>query len=157
MMLMDIDYTNNEFGFSFKKDFKSIFRTICDYELNYYLPCVLEKVDAASMLSSLEVRVPFLSNKIIYYLSNISILDFIWQKNTKLFLKKILSLGTSNYYAFMPKKGFSFNRKNQVKAVTSFLESKNYPLLLGAKEEILIKKSKKKYIRLLLLKHWLFN
>ena len=157
MMLMDIDYNNYEFDFSFKKDFKSIFKTICDYELNYYLPSVLEKVDAASMLSSLEVRVPFLSNKVIDYLSKISILDFIWQKNTKLFLKKILSLSTSNSYAFLPKKGFSFNRKNQVRAVTSFLESKNYPLILGDKEEILIKKSEKKYIRLLLLKHWLFN
>ena len=80
------------------------------------------------MLSSLEVRVPYLSNKIIDYLSKISILDFIWQKNTKLFLKKILSLSTSNSYAFMPKKGFSFNSKNQVRAVISFLESKNYPL-----------------------------
>ena len=69
MMLMDIDYTNYKFGFYFNKNFKSIFRTICDYELNYYLPSVLEKVDAASMLSSLEVRVPFLSNKVIDYVS----------------------------------------------------------------------------------------
>ena len=129
--------------FSYKKDFKSIFKTICDYELNYYLPSVLEKVDAASMLSSLEVRVPFLSNKIIDYLSKISISEFIWQNNTKFFLKKILSFRTSNSYAFMPKKGFSFNKKNQVRAVISFLESKKYPLLLGAKEEIILKRSEK--------------
>ena len=157
MILMNIDNINREFYLPYKKDFKSIFKTICDYELNYYLPSVLEKVDAASMLSSLEVRVPFLSNKLIDYLSKISISEFIWQNNTKFFLKKILSFRTSNSYAFMPKKGFSFNRKNQVRAVISFLESKKYPLLLGAKEEIILKRSEKKYIRLLLIKHWLFK
>ena len=48
----------NSYG-SYKLNLRSIFKSIIQYEIDYYLPSVLEKIDAASMLSSLEVRVPF--------------------------------------------------------------------------------------------------
>ena len=46
------------------------------------------------------------------------------------------------------KKDFLLQKKNQVRAVISFLESKKYPLLLGAKEEIILKRSEKKIYKI---------
>ena len=64
-LLMGINYKYPETYKYYSNNIISIFESIIKYEINYYLPSVLEKVDAASMLSSLEVRVPYLSNKII--------------------------------------------------------------------------------------------
>ncbi|MDC3169167.1 asparagine synthase C-terminal domain-containing protein, partial [Prochlorococcus sp. AH-716-E17] len=136
---------------------RSIFKSIVQYEIDYYLPSVLEKIDAASMLSSLEVRVPFLSNNIINYMNTISLSNLIWQRSPKYHLKKLLEQNTSKKYAFINKKGFAFNDKNQCNKIIKILEDKNYPVLIENESKIKFLKNKSSYIRLLLLKHWLFG
>ena len=156
-ILMGADKLNTKFYKSFKPSIKSIFKSIIDYEINFYLPSVLEKVDCASMFSSLEVRVPYLSNNLVDYLGKTSISNLIWQRSPKFILKKLLEFNTCHKYAFSAKKGLTFNKKIQNKFIIDFIENKNYPLLLDKKVETEIAKNKVKYIRLLLLKHWLFG
>jgi len=156
-LLMGINYKYPETYKYYSNNIISIFESIIKYEINYYLPSVLEKVDAASMLSSLEVRVPYLSNKIIDYINQISLTSFLFQRTTKYFLKKLLSLNTSKRYAFTKKKGFGFTENKQIKFIIKSLELKNYPLLFDEKKETIISKNEIKYIRLLLLKHWIYG
>lgn len=156
-ILMGADQVNKKFYKPFKPTIKSIFKVIMDYENNFYLPSVLEKVDSASMHSSLEVRVPFLSKKLVDYISKKTISNLILQRSPKFHLKKLLEFNTSHSYAFSSKKGLTFNNKNQNQFIIDFIEKKNYPFLLDKRIENKISKSKIKYIRLLLLKHWIFG
>ena len=157
MILLGIDENNNSYSWKAKNNLCSIFKSLNDYEINYYLPSVLEKVDAASMLSSLEVRVPYLSNNIVNYLDEVSIWNFILRRTAKFHLRKLLSFDTSKNYAFSSKKGFSFYRKDQVNFIIEYLENRKYKVLLKKNLEEKIKKNKIQYIRLLLLKHWIFG
>jgi len=109
------------------------------------------------MLSSLEVRVPFLSKNIINYMNTISLSNLIWQRSPKYHLKKLLAQNTSKKYAFTTKKGFGFNDKNQFNTIIKILEDKNYPVLIENENKLKVLKNKSFYIRLLLLKHWLFG
>ena len=81
----------------------------------------------------------------------------IWQRSPKYYLKKLLAINTSRKYAFVNKKGFGFNDKNQTNQVIKILEDKNYPVLIEDESKLKILKNKTYYIRLLLLKHWLFG
>ena len=136
---------------------KYILKSILDYEVSFYLPSVLEKVDAASMLSSLEVRVPFLSNNIVDYVKEISIGNLLWQPTTKYHLKRLLANLTSNKYAFSQKKGFGFNTPKQIEFVINYLSDMKYPCLLNKEMEKKFTTNPTNHMRLLLLKHWLFG
>ena len=109
------------------------------------------------MLSSLEVRVPYLSNNIVKYLDEASIWNFILSRTAKFHLKKLLSFNTSKNYAFSPKKGFAFYQQDQVDFIIEYLEKRNYKVILDKNSEEQISKNKIHYIRLLLLKHWIFG
>ena len=156
-LLMGIDRKYPKVYGNFKFNLRSIFKSIVQYEIDYYLPSVLEKIDAASMLSSLEVRVPFLSNNIIDYMNTISLSNLIWQRSPKYHLKKLLAQNTSKKYAFSHKRGFGFNDKKQCNIIIKILEDKNYPVLIDNESKLKVLKNKSFYIRLLLLKHWLFG
>ena len=156
-LLMGINRRYPNLYGNYKFNIRSIFKSILQYEIDYYLPSVLEKIDAASMLSSLEVRVPFLSKNIINYMNTISLSNLIWQRSPKYHLKKLLAQNTSKKYAFTTKKGFGFNDKNQFNTIIKILEDKNYPVLIENENKLKVLKNKSFYIRLLLLKHWLFG
>ncbi|HZX74475.1 MAG TPA: asparagine synthase C-terminal domain-containing protein, partial [Cyclobacteriaceae bacterium] len=75
----------------------------------YLADAMLYKVDRASMASSLEVRVPFLDNRVIDYaltlpLSSKSTPEY----HTKAPLKKLLHQLAPHYDLTLPKKGFNF-------------------------------------------------
>ena len=69
----------------------------------------------------------------------------------------MLAQNTSKKYAFTSKKGFGFNDKNQCNKIIKILEEKNYPKLIDNESKLKVLKNKSFYIRLLLLKHWLFG
>ncbi len=78
-----------------------------DLEMNIHLQRILLKVDRASMYHSLEVRVPFLSNKVVEAAFSSGHQQHIENGSGKYFLKNVLSGKLNADYAFKPKKGFS--------------------------------------------------
>jgi asparagine synthase (glutamine-hydrolysing) len=78
----------------------------------YLADAMLYKVDRASMAASLEVRVPYLDNKIVDYALN---LDFGEKSNdrfrNKAILKNLLLNLAPHYNVHRAKKGFNFPRK----------------------------------------------
>jgi asparagine synthetase B (glutamine-hydrolysing) len=64
--------------------------TIWNYEMNIHLQRILLKMDRASMYSSLESRVPYLSNKLVEIAANTSWKDCIISNQGKDNVKKIL-------------------------------------------------------------------
>ena len=78
----------------------------------YLADAMLYKVDRAIMAASLEVRVPYLDNKIVDYALN---LDFGEKSNdrfrNKAILKNLLLNLAPHYNVHRAKKGFNFPRK----------------------------------------------
>ena len=74
-----------------------------------HLQRVLLKVDRASMAHGIEVRVPFLDQRIIDFSSSIIPELGIHHRQTKYLLKKVLNKYVPSEYYFSYKKGFSFN------------------------------------------------
>jgi asparagine synthase (glutamine-hydrolysing) len=78
----------------------------------YLADAMLYKVDRSSMATSLEVRVPYLDNKVLDYALH---LDLNKKSNSsfrnKAVLKKLLQTLAPHYDAKRPKKGFSFPLK----------------------------------------------
>jgi asparagine synthase (glutamine-hydrolysing) len=80
--------------------------TIWNYEMNIHLQRILLKMDRASMYSSLESRVPYLSNKLVEIAANTSWKDCIISNQGKDNVKKILANYTGNEFVYATKKGF---------------------------------------------------
>lgn len=127
------------------------FSQLTNYDIEYYLVSVLEKVDAASMLYSKEVRVPYLSNPIVdiafhsptKYLSN----NF----RPKFLLKNILETYTSSSFVNLDKKGFSFDDSSLVNSIDNYIKTHDI-----AKLPLSIKiNNKSARIRFNLLRIWL--
>ena len=127
---------------------------LLNYELFYYLPSVLEKVDSASMLHGIEVRVPFLSTNIANIVSQIPLNVLSNPRNPKYILKDILSSFTDQKYPFDSKKGFNLSPILYDLFIRSLNEF-NYPELYP--NELHLITSKVSLLRLLMLKHWIFN
>ena len=86
---------------TFDDDYKSLMK----YEYEFYLPqMMMYKVDRASMYNSVEVRSPFVDNKLIEYIFSHSY-DYFDSNNQKQVLKKYLSLDFKEEF---------LNRKNKV-------------------------------------------
>ncbi len=73
---------------------------------NYLPNNILYKVDALSMLNSLEVRAPFLDNELFEYAWSIPFNLKFYKKKSKFILKKILSKYLNEKVLNMPKMGF---------------------------------------------------
>jgi len=127
---------------------------LLEYEINFYLPSVLEKVDAASMLNGLEVRVPFLSNNIARIIAMIPINHLSTAKHPKLMVKELLRYYTDENYPFYSKRGFTIS-PNFYDVVIKYLSKHGYPEIHP--DESSIANNKMSCLRLLLLKHWIFK
>ncbi len=83
------------------------------FDIRYYLPNdILTKVDVASMMSSLEVRTPFVDHKVMEYaLSMSSTLNFNKElmdgPNGKLMLKQLIAQQYGDKFAYRKKMGFA--------------------------------------------------
>ena len=76
-------------------------------EFDLHLQRILLKVDRASMFNSLEVRVPFLSNKMLEFSQHIDHERCIQNGTGKYLLKELLSKSSNPNLVFRPKKGFT--------------------------------------------------
>ncbi len=80
--------------------------TIWNYEMNIHLQRILLKMDRASMFSSLESRVPYLSNNLLEIAANTSWKNCIINHQGKDNVKKILANYTGKEFVYATKKGF---------------------------------------------------
>lgn len=93
---------------------KSEYKTLMMYEYDFYLSkLMMYKVDRASMANSVEVRSPFVDNKLIEYVFSHTneYFDF---KNPKKLLKNYLSDEFNEDFTNRPKQGFMFDVKRFV-------------------------------------------
>lgn len=82
-------------------------------DLDNYLPgAVLSKVDRMAMANSLEVRTPFLNEKIFNFASKIPEEFLISRFQTKLILRDLLSSYIGKEFSYLPKRGFGFPSNN---------------------------------------------
>jgi len=136
-------YSNSLKIFSKKK---SQMRNAQNYYFKYYLPVILQKVDQASMLNSVEHRSPFLSKQIINYSLNGNYAKVYRPFSPKFILKKI-------FYGFIPsiilkqkKHGFAFPKNqilNQIDSVKKIVDDKlltNKSFFYNKYHDYLIKK-----------------
>lgn len=125
-----ITYTTNDHRLlkKIKKLFENISRLRFSqiYYFKFYLPMILEKIDYASMINSVENRAPFLNKDLV----NFSI-DYDAKKNFNFFVEKKLMTNIfndrlANVYKKIKKHGFSFQKdiilKNK-KLITNTLDS----------------------------------
>lgn len=84
----------------------SAMNTIWNYEMNIHLQRILLKMDRASMYHSLEARVPYLSNELLSFASNMHWKQCIQQKIGKKNIKEILANYTGDEFVYAQKKGF---------------------------------------------------
>ena len=88
---------------------KNKYKNLLLYEYKYYLPeMMMYKVDRMSMANSLEVRSPFVDNKIIEYIISHDT-PYLNQNESKQLLKKYLQNDFNNEFINRKKQGFSFN------------------------------------------------
>jgi asparagine synthase (glutamine-hydrolysing) len=80
--------------------------------MNINLQRILLKVDRSGMYNSIEVRVPYLSNKVIDAALRQCWTNHIHNGNGKFFLKQVLSKKIDHQYAFKSKKGFLVPMRN---------------------------------------------
>lgn len=86
----------------------NIFEQVKKLDISTYMYTnILQKVDIASMANGLEVRPPFLDDRVVEFANLISIQDQVSYSKTKLFLRNyMISNGIPN--SRLPKHGFSF-------------------------------------------------
>jgi asparagine synthase (glutamine-hydrolysing) len=80
--------------------------TIWNYEMNIHLQRILIKMDRASMYHSLEARVPYLSNGILYIAAHTEWQDCVKGKKGKLNIKQIVATHTGEEFVNNKKQGF---------------------------------------------------
>ena len=103
---------------TFDDDYKSLMK----YEYEFYLPqMMMYKVDRASMYNSVEVRSPFVDNKLIEYIFSHSY-DYFDSNNQKQVLKKYLSLNFKEEFLNRKKQGFVFDLKDFVNSNNDFFK-----------------------------------
>ena len=107
MNLLDInisDYRNNQFEKSY---INSDYKTLMLYEYQFFLPQqMMYKVDRAAMANSLEVRSPFIDNKLLEYVFSHSY-NYLDLNNPKSLLKNYLKKDFNS--AFFNKKKTRFH------------------------------------------------
>jgi asparagine synthase (glutamine-hydrolysing) len=92
------------------------------FDLYYYLPDdLLTKVDRASMLHALEVRVPLLDYRIVEFAVNLNPSLKLQGKTTKYLLKKVLYDYIPEKYFQRPKQGFSIPMVNWLQTDLKYL------------------------------------
>ena len=85
-----------------------------NFEYDFYLPqMMMYKVDRASMFNSVEVRSPFVDNKLIEYIFSHSY-EYFELFNQKPLLKEYLSSDFGDAFLNRKKQGFVFDIKNFV-------------------------------------------
>ena len=86
----------------------NIFEQVKNLDINTYMYTnILQKIDIASMANGLEVRPPFLDDRIVEFANLLSIQEQVSYSKTKLFLRNyMISNGIPN--SSLPKHGFSF-------------------------------------------------
>ncbi len=95
------------------------------WDFNYYLPDdLLVKVDRASMLYSLETRVPLLDYRIIEFAFNLNSELKMKSKNMKYILKELLYDYVPKYIFDRPKQGFSIPLNKWLKTDLKYLLEK---------------------------------
>ena len=86
-------------------------------DLKTYLPYdILTKVDIASMMNSLEVRVPFLDHELVEFFATIPVELKIKRKTSKYILKKVFSKLLPQGVLYKRKQGFSVPLKHWFRA-----------------------------------------
>ncbi len=124
------------------------------YYFKYYLPMVLEKVDCASMLNSVESRAPLLTKDLI----NFS-LCYDENKNFNLFeekklMKNIFNDRLNKKFKNIKKHGFSFP-KSLVLKNEKFIKKLINPIFLTNKN--FFKKKYKEYLKYSLYENYIWN
>jgi asparagine synthase (glutamine-hydrolysing) len=95
------------------------------WDFNYYLPDdLLVKVDRASMLYSLETRVPLLDYRIVEFAFNLNSELKIKNKTTKYLLKEVLYDYVPQHIFDRPKRGFSIPLNKWLKNELKYLLEK---------------------------------
>ena len=114
MNLLDInisDYRNNQFEKSY---INSDYKTLMLYEYQFFLPQqMMYKVDRAAMANSLEVRSPFIDNKLLEYVFSHSY-NYLDLNNPKSLLKNYLKKDFNSAFLTRKKQGFMFDVKTFV-------------------------------------------
>jgi asparagine synthase (glutamine-hydrolysing) len=87
-------------------DIGTIMKNVRDIEMNFHLQRILLKVDRASMYNSIEVRVPYLSNRVLDYSNSLNYTSCVVDGIGKYNLKKILMKDVGADIVLKPKKGF---------------------------------------------------
>ena len=99
---------NNNFDFHNELSEAMYIRQMMYNDLNSYLPDdVLCKVDRASMANSLEVRAPYLDDKIVEYTLGLPTNFKINNRRGKIILRDILNKHVPEKYTNRPKQGFA--------------------------------------------------
>lgn len=100
------EYSDIDSFFSTDTLLTSMARIQLLYQRTYLLDDILTKVDRASMLSSLEVRAPFLNHRVVEYLNALPIEYKMQGRYTKYVLKKLLHGVLPDTIVERKKKGF---------------------------------------------------
>ena len=121
------------------------------WDFNYYLPDdLLAKVDRASMLYSLETRVPLLDYRIVEFAFNLNSELKIKNKTTKYLLKEVLYDYVPKHIFDRPKRGFSIPLNKWLKNELRYLLEKYTSHEVIERHNLLhyreIEKIKKEYI-----------
>ena len=104
----DLDYLKKELK-SYIESKNSINENLREIDLNNYLYTnILPKVDVASMANSLEVRPPFLDERIIQFALSNKNTNKVGVLNTKLYLRNYASKTILSYLNNHRKHGFGF-------------------------------------------------
>ncbi len=124
------------------------------YYFKFYLPMVLEKVDCASMLNSVESRAPLLTKDLINFT-----LSYSENKNFNLFeekklMKNIFNDRLNKKFKNIKKHGFSF-QKSLVLKNKKFIEKLINPIFLTNKN--FFKKKYKEYLKYSLYENYIWN
>ena len=168
-----LTFSNIEVGnhhISYENSYANLFEWALKHDQNFYLVNdVLALSDRASMLHGIEMRVPYLDEKLVCYLSNFPTETRII-KGQKWILKEILKKHGGKRFADRPKEGFGlpltswlFDKKT--KHLWEIFESKNILLFEYLDRNIfekLVKQQKRKaedhgpfLWSILVLAHWL--
>ena len=98
------------------------YKSLMKNEYEFYLPqMMMYKIDRASMFNSVEVRSPFVDNRLIEYIFSHSY-EYYDPKNQKSLLKEYLSSNFDENFLNRKKQGFVFDLKNFIYSNASFFK-----------------------------------